>query len=102
MSKTIVICATVAFVALVGAFVVLTYAGKDTASLVTFAMGIAAAVVPAMAGYLKSSQTQKTVEHVAESVEVVKDQTNGPMTAAIKQMTNVAEEIREMNGHTKS
>lgn len=95
MSKTIVVCATIAFVAVMVAFVFLSYRHIDTAPLVTFAIGLASGVAPGLASYFKSHESAKNVAEVAADVQIVKDQTNGPLTKAIN---NVDALTRLFNG----
>lgn len=95
----IVVCATVAFTVLMGSFVFLSYSGKDTASLVSFVMGLATAVVPQIAAYFKTHQTAKAVEHMQEDMQTVKEQTNGPLKEAIGDMGVLVAEVRKQNGN---
>lgn len=88
MSKTIVICATVAFVVVISAFVFLSYRHIDTTSLVTFALGLASGVAPNIASYVKTHNMAKTVNEV-------KEQTNGPLTHRLDQIDAKMLEIQE-------
>lgn len=89
MSKTIVVCATIAFAIVMCAFVVLSLKHVDTAPLVTFAIGLASGVAPGLASYFKSHEAQKNVAEVAADVQIVKDQTNGPLTKAISNIDDL-------------
>lgn len=89
MSKTIVICATVAFTVVIAAFVFLSYRHIDTTSLVTFALGLMSGVAPNIASYLKTHS-------LAKDVNVVKEQTNGPLTQGLKEISELKETIREI------
>ena len=89
VSKTVVICATIAFVVVIGAFVFLTTRHIDTTSLVSFAVGLASGVVPNMASYFKTHSLQ-------QDVNVVKDQTNGPLTQGLKEISELKETIRQI------
>lgn len=89
MSKTVVICATIAFVVVIGAFVFLTYRHIDTTSLVTFALGLASGVAPNMASYFKTHSLQ-------QDVNVVKEQTNGPLTQGLKEIKELKETIQQI------
>lgn len=92
MSKTIVICATVAFVVVIAAFVFLSYRHIDTTSLVTFALGLASGVAPNLASYFKTHSLQK-------DVNVVMEQTNGPLTQGLKEIKELKETIQQIQDH---
>lgn len=92
MSKTIVICATVAFVVVIAAFVFLSYRHIDTTSLITFALGLASGVAPNLASYVKTHNLQK-------DVNVVMEQTNGPLTAGLKQIQELKKTVEEIQNH---
>lgn len=92
MSKTIVICATVAFTVVIAAFVFLSYRHIDTTSLVTFALGLLSATVPNVANYVKT-------HNVAKSVEEVREQTNGPLTRGLEQISELRDKVQEIQDH---
>lgn len=89
MSKTVVICATVAFVVVIAAFTFLTFRHIDTTSLVTFALGLASGVAPNLASYFKTHSLQ-------QDVNVVKEQTNGPLTQGLKEISELKETIQQI------
>lgn len=72
MFKTIIICATVAFVAVLSAFVFLSYKGLDTTSLITFSLGLMAALVPGIGSYVKSHEAASTAAENKADIEEVK------------------------------
>jgi hypothetical protein len=92
VSKTLAICATVAFCVLIGAFVFLTYQHIDTTSLVTFAIGMLSGIAPNIANYMKTHA-------VANDVQVVKEQTNGPLTRAMEQINKLTQTVQEIQDH---
>lgn len=87
VSKTIVVCATVAFVVVIAAFTFLSFRHIDTTSLVTFALGLASGVAPNIASYVKTHNMAKTVEEV-------KEQTNGPLTRRLDALDSKLLEIQ--------
>lgn len=85
MRVAVIVCLAVCFLATVTAFVVLTFAGKDTTAFVMFVGGAAASLVPSMLTLLKTHQTQN-------DVAIIKDQTNGPLT-------ELRTQVDEINNH---
>ena len=92
VSKTIVVCATVAFVVVIVAFVFLSYRHIDTTPLVTFAIGLVSGVAPNLASYFKTHSLQK-------DVNVVMEQTNGPLTVGLKQIEELTAKVQEIQNH---
>lgn len=86
------ICATVAFVVVIVAFVFLSYRHIDTTPLVTFAIGLISGVAPNLASYFKTHSLQK-------DVNVVMEQTNGPLTQGLKEIKELKESIRQIQDH---
>lgn len=92
VSKTIVICVTVAFTVVMAAFVFLTYRHIDTTSLITFVLGLATGVGPNIASYVKT-------HNLAKDVTVVKEQTNGPLTQGLAQIEELKQAVEEIKVH---
>lgn len=88
VTKTIVICATVAFTVVIAAFVFLSYRHIDTTSLVTFALGLMSGVAPNIASFVKT-------HNMAKDVAQVKEQTNGPLTKALSDLKSTVQEIQD-------
>lgn len=86
MSKTVIICFTVAFVVAVVAFVVLSLLRIDTASLGSFLVFIVANSVPTIATYVK-------LHHVNNKVDTVVEHTNGPLTETVELVREIAEKM---------
>lgn len=96
MSKTAMLCLTFGFSVVMGAFVFLSVKHIDTAALVTFAIGLAAGVVPSIGSFVKSHQANETAQQVRKGVEVVQEQTNGPLTQAMKTIQEVADKLNSI------
>lgn len=92
MSRTLVVCATVAFTVVIAAFVFLSYRHIDTTPLVTFAIGLISGVAPNLASYFKTHSLQK-------DVNVVMEQTNGPLTAGLKQIEELTAAVQKIQDH---
>lgn len=86
VSKTIVICATVAFTVVIAAFVFLSYRHIDTTSLITFALGLASGIGPNIASYVKT-------HNMAKAVDEVREQTNGPLTRRLDALSAQVETL---------
>jgi uncharacterized protein YoxC len=105
VSKLAVIVMAYVFTIVMGAFVFLSLRHIDTASLVTFAIGLIAGVVPSVGSYVKAHETRAAVQSVSQDITTVKEQTNGPLTAAIKtieqlsiKMNNIENLVNELKG----
>jgi hypothetical protein len=77
---TITICGTIAFLAVLGAFVFLETSGKGTVAFMGF-LAFAAAAIPGILNYKQSRE----IKNVAEEV---KEQTNGPLSAKFEELNN--------------
>lgn len=96
MSKLAVIVMAYVFTVVMAAFVFLSLRHIDTASLVTFAIGLIAGVVPSVGSYIKAHETQTAVQTVSDDVTTVKEQTNGPLTGAIKTIAELSVKINNI------
>lgn len=86
MTKTFVICATLAFAVVVAAFVVLALNGIDTTSLTAFIVFLAVNTVPAVGAFVKSHQIEKKVDTVVEH-------TNGPIAETVERIKHLEDRI---------
>lgn len=83
------------FIAVLGGFVVLTLAGKDTAVFVGFATSAAVFLIPQLLNLLKAHQTQSDMSTVQSDMAEVKERTNGPLTHMQEQVDLMATELHE-------
>jgi len=90
----VVVGFSVTFLGVVGAFVVLTLASKDTTPLVMFASGAATSLLPQMLNYLKAHDTSQDVKALQTDMATVKDQTNGPLTKMSEQVQTIVETVK--------
>jgi hypothetical protein len=89
VSKTLIICATVMFLGLVSAFVLLTVRGIDTTTLTAFVLLLVSNVVPNIAAFIKAHQINKKMDTVVEH-------TNGPIAETVQSIKDMRAEIHSM------
>ena len=83
LSKTaLLICGTVAFVAVISAYVVLSWLHIDTAPFLLFVGGAGTALLPGLAAW--------------RNTETIKDQTNGPLTKTNETVLTLHETVSHL------
>lgn len=89
MTKTVIICSTLAFAVLVTAFVVLSLHGVDTTTLTAFLLFLVMNALPAIGSFVKTHQIGKKVDTVVEH-------TNGPISETVQSIKDMRAEIHSM------
>lgn len=93
MNKGAIVLAGVLGVALVAGFVVLEALGRDAGAFSTFAL----VLLPTVAGLYaanESRQAKKSVDSATDSIETVREQTNGALTGPLADLVTEVKAIK--------
>lgn len=90
---TLIICSTLAFFAVLGAFVYLESVGKGTAAYMAF-LAFAVGAIPGIVNYKQSREIKAQNEEIKVHSEEIKEQTNGPLTAKFNELQSKIQEIQ--------
>jgi hypothetical protein len=85
MSTALLICGTIAFMGILGGYIYLMHFGKDVDKYLVFILAVAA-LIPGTAAWKKGVEIQK-------DQEVIKNQTNGPLTATHENVARIHERV---------
>jgi redox-regulated HSP33 family molecular chaperone len=98
MRVAVVVVSCVSFLGAVGAFVVLTALGKDTTAYVGFVSITCGTLVAQIANLFKTNSIQQQATQLQSDVTEVKKATNGPLAAALTQISEVHEAVQNGKG----
>lgn len=83
VSTAFLVCGTIAFMGILGGYIYLMHFGKDVDKYLVFILAVAA-LIPGTAAWKKGVEIQK-------DQEVIKNQTNGPLTATHENVAKIYE-----------
>jgi len=95
ITVTLVICCTLAFLSVLGAFVYLESTGKGTAGYVAF-LAFAIGSIPAIANWKNNREVKNDTLETKAIVNEIKEQTNGPLTLKFKEQTKQIDDLKHI------
>lgn len=93
VTTTMVICSFLAFMSVLGSYMILEILNKPTTGYIAF-LAFAIGSIPAILNFRKNKQIEEHAVETKDLINEVKEQTNGPLSEKFNTLTSQIEQIK--------